>query len=429
MSSYGETVEEMSPRVSTQAKKELTKGPDTKNYVLPSITVRRSPVKDSMLLYSDHMHKLTLERKDNRYHLTPREDHAHFDPQNAHIPSSRRKALSLNELIDRRKKTLHDKRGKPKSARTLPKRRQKHLAPRNLRISFVSASDLHEIIDYSFTCKGSLWEDDKSLKCVPRGIPTDRTEYNDPSDNSGRPSDCGKCSLGEDTNQISAHLDAPLVGDPPPQSHKVNNVTDLAKAETILSSSVKRHTRSIARYRPRRAKRMQLQSPDLGVIPEGDGFGAGEILEEQFTFNQETHPSVASLNAIKQSKAKRNDVFVLPPLKIHHESDARARYTNFNVNQFPPNVKHVESIDKDPLATPPTDKKFVLIPPEKLRCAPVPKGRQTSDKRDVPVESTSSNIHSDDKQLPTNRNKSRAQKNMQKLVFLRDYPHRHYHRE
>ncbi|XP_046543091.1 uncharacterized protein LOC124253383 [Haliotis rubra] len=418
MSSYGETVEEMSPRVSTQVKKELTKGPDTKNYVLPSITVRRSPMKDSMLLYSDHMHKLTLEKKGSKYHLTPREDHAHFAPQNVHVSSSRRKALSLNDLIDRRKKTLHDKRGKPKSARTLPKRRLKHLAPRNLRISFVSASDLHEIIDYSLTCKGSLWEDDKSLKCVPRGIPADKIEYNDASDNSGRPSDCEKSSLGEDTNQISAHLDgsAPLVGDPPLQSHKVNNVTDLAKAETILSSSVKRHTRSFARYRPRRAKRMHLQSPDLGVIPEGDGFGAGEILDEHFTFNQETHPSMASLKAIKKSKAKRNDVFVLPPLNISHAPDARARHTNFNVTQFPPNVKHVESEDKDALVTPPIDKKYVLIPPEKLRCAPVLKGRQTSDKRDVPVESTSSSTHSDDK-LQTTKTSQGPIKTCKSLFF------------
>lgn len=425
MSSYGDIVEEMSPRIATQAKKELRKGPDHKHYDLPSITVRHSSVKDSMLLYSDHMHKLTLEKKGSKYHLAPRDDHANFDPQHS---SSRRKAVSLTDLIDRRKKSLHDRRGKPKSALTFPKRRLKHLPPRNLRISFVSASDLHEIIDYSLTCKGSLWENDKSLPRVPQGISTDRIYT---SDNSGRPSECEKSSLGEDTNQISAHLggSAPLVGPSLPQSPKVDNVTDSTKVETILSSSVKRHTRRIARYRPRRAKRMHLQSPDLGVIPEGEGFGAGEITEEHFNYKQEPQPSMTSLNAIKNSKAKRHDEVVLPPLKIHPALDARARYSNYSVNQLPSNVKHVESEDKDAGIAPPIDKKFVLIRPEKFRCAPVLKGRPTSDKRDVPAESiTSSNTDTDDKPSP-NKNRSRAQKNMQRLVFLRDYPHKHYHRE
>ncbi len=461
MASSGDVEEDMSPRllplmVGAPSNRHKDRDFDIK---LSRMSLGHTDSKQSLLAYTEHVHRINHARQADPSQLSVR---AHHVPKVTGSLTSRyrRKAMSLNELIDRRRNTMHERKHSAGSSRSLTKVRVAHLPPKHLRISFVSASDLHDILDYNFSSNGSrsdglrlsLWESDNSISWMngeDRGYSL-RSHMQGPQQ--PLPKLPHRTNLPPSSQRLSerdhsfskqypnSSTERTLVSENEMTDHDRQRGTGsfaLPPISQILASS---HSNSAhrphlslptdhfmnpaaLRHRPRRAKRMKLHRPELGVIHEGEGSADADVGMRN-TRNQTYHfPSRSSFDAIKGSRTK-SDIGVQPQWDLESliDPDMSRNFPSSSSKSDSGNRIHIPTCNSNRSQHSDSDSSSHnrhATTREVVSDTPVQHSSQEKD-----------SVGFNDRKLVmvSKSNKSRANKKMNKLIFLRDFPDKHYHR-
>ncbi|KAJ8304191.1 hypothetical protein KUTeg_017774 [Tegillarca granosa] len=224
---------------------------------------REKAMKDSMLAYTERMRSIENARMNN---LSP--DSQSLVIRAQHIPKipkyRQRRPASFDELTSKSKDREETRKNQPKSASrislpSLPERISTGTT-HHVKISFVSASDLYDIVDFSLRNKGTKADTMKFLEMEAEN------KKKQPEIYKAKYYDFSKASKNTEVkrNNFLPPIQTDKETKPEQISHPYNE-TDKSKDDVS-----KLPMESLKITRPNRAKRMKLQASDLDVIPEND---------------------------------------------------------------------------------------------------------------------------------------------------------------
>jgi hypothetical protein len=250
-------------------------------------THREKALRESMLAYTERIRSISNSRPkydsddsdiEDTIPLIVRAKHIPKFPYKRNIP---RRPASLDELIGKSNlvKQERDRQSKrPKSASrvsphvSLPSLPNKiNGRSHQVKISFVSASDLYDFVDYSLRNRGTKKETLQFLQ-MEKDILTKKAHANQkrpsaahprnsefPTKTTLPPIDPHKDIQRDDVDEVSVDVSSE------------NIPSDIiVKDETVRSENGKKSPVVPLKIRPNRAKRMKIRQPDLGAIPEND---------------------------------------------------------------------------------------------------------------------------------------------------------------
>ena len=411
---------------------------------LSRLDARERSVKDSMIAYSEKMRSITEARN------TFNSGHSKHDPlfvRAKHIPKHptrgprKRRPMSFDELLgrdrDQTKQTTSKQR--PHSDKQLPLKEitsarnqsdEMHLpvlserlrkASPSVQVSFVSASDLYDIVDFSLRNRGSrqdslnAFEMEKGSRIHGAdGIPPGSRLHGADGHHPGRRNDkmfdkfiaeamydqferCERKGVTmTSTDQYRHTSDYANISHPAASDSKEIRVPTAQNFEEKTSSVQITHNPKNKnpklpllyidplRYRPPRVKRMKLQKPDLGIIPE------------DYTVSQGT---------LNRGIPQTNKAPVSPP---PHRLSPRSLVTDSNLEFI-----HEDEANQDDNIQ------------DSLNDLPVTDGQKSTrrivmrDDGDVRIEVTQC-PPKHESTVSNSNTKLRAQKKFKKLIFLRD---------
>lgn len=409
---------------------------------LSRIASREKTLRESMLAYSERVRSITNARvvsessKPEGEHLVIRAKHI---PKHRELPKKRR-PLSLDELIGVNSKQNKTKK-KPKSASrlSLPSL-PNHLTKShpNVKVSFVSASDLYDIVDYSLKHK-------EKRRNNAQVLPHSMKNNKDIGGEHGKMADVAterdtqrqvERQMKRQTEQRVKHRTLPplemkdLVEE---ESHKdtiansdeikIKNSNEKDLNETIkpaneqllvdkvipkseqvpiqYSTNTQQARTDALKRRPNRAKRMQLHEPELVVIPEGD------VLNYQPKRRlRDKAEQIKKANATAVVRRSLGKVAAKPDLEIILESEA------------PPPIKN-DLLDSD-------NEDYVTNNDIHGTQA----GSNSPEVQENTILDSGNTTSSYCNSTPRNNphKKTRAQRRFKKLIFLRDVPEWYYQR-
>lgn len=388
---------------------------------LSRIETRDKSLKESMVAYTEKMRSIA----DARNHLNGGSSHS--DPlfvRAKHIPKypiskpRKRRPMSLDELIGRDRAKKNDKqyvsKQRPLSDKVMPtseikesrkKTEELHLpalsdrlkknSP-NVQVSFVSASDLYDIVDFSLRTRGSRQDSINMLNMERKTFPHGGLHSSKKTDQSldrfiaeavyDRFERCER----NDSSDLSKTINKPPFSKcedihvPTAEELEDENDKENESKSSLDTKEFKLPALRIdpLRYRPNRVKRMKLQNPGLGAIPEDN-------ILSHIAFTQDDPPKKLAPKPLSP-----------PPRTISPQNLA----TKFNLDAIQEDENGRERIK---------DESQEIVP-----VLPEPKGTRRilmRDDGDVRIEVT----QCPPKQEPSNA-KLRAQKKFKKLIFLRD---------
>ncbi|XP_062586779.1 uncharacterized protein LOC134248389 [Saccostrea cucullata] len=354
---------------------------------------RERGLKESMLAYTERMRKMTNTKNSVEGMLSndsPLYVRAKHIPKIPLTKNKDRRPASFDELIGKNAKSKSNKprRDKPKSASrlslpSLPERYNKN--SHQVKISFVSASDLYDIVDFSIRNKGNK-ED------TLRYIEMDNIHNHTPSP-TGRPlpgagNRKSSRNLSKSANNESPTPKIPkdfstLPTLPPIESSDKEQDSENSDTDSDSLDLNKANVEAFKR-RPNRAKRMQINKPDLADIPEND---------------------VAS----QKRSAKSERTLPSPPPK-----------------QSPRNVINLQSqLVAIPEHQTPSDELLIF---DKKKVGKLPRREQGQNVTPMVRLEPFKNVlkEPEDNTDQHLKMKLKAQKRFKKLIFLRDVPDRHH---
>ncbi|XP_062617515.1 uncharacterized protein LOC134279182 [Saccostrea cucullata] len=354
---------------------------------------RERGLKESMLAYTERMRKMTNTKNSVEGMLSsdsPLYVRAKHIPKIPLTKNKDRRPASFDELIGKNAKSKSNKprRDKPKSASrlslpSLPERYNKK--SHQVKISFVSASDLYDIVDFSIRNKGNK-ED------TLRYIEMDNIHNHTPSP-TGRPlpgagNRKSSRNLSKSANNESPTPKIPkdfstLPTLPPIESSDKEQDSENSDTDSDSLDLNKANVEAFKR-RPNRAKRMQINKPDLADIPEND---------------------VAS----QKRSAKSERTLPSPPPK-----------------QSPRNVLNLQSqLVAIPEHQTPNDELLIF---DKKKVGKLPRREQGQNVTPMVRLEPFKNVlkEPEDNTDQHLKMKLKAQKRFKKLIFLRDVPDRHH---
>lgn len=243
---------------------------------------RERGLKESMLAYTERMRKMTNTKHCMDGSLLAQESSPLY-VRAKHIPkfpvskNKTRRPASFDELIGKNGNSNSNKpkREKPKSASRLslpllPERYKKN--SHNVKISFVSASDLYDIVDFSIRNKGNKEETLRYL-----GMESSNNQASSPTDRPAAGGGNRKTSRnGSKLNSISPtpkiNTEFSALPTLPPIESAEKDYNDETDNSDTDSDSLDFNKASVEAFkrRPNRAKRMQINKPGLDDIPEND---------------------------------------------------------------------------------------------------------------------------------------------------------------
>lgn len=336
---------------------------------LSRFTNREKLMKDSMLAYTERMRSIENARMNNLSSDSPS-----LVIRAQHIPkipvskNRRRRPASLDELTGKFKDREETRKNPPKSASrislpSLPERISTG-ATHHVKISFVSASDLYDIVDFSLRNKGTKAETIKFLEMEAEN------KRKQPENYKAKYYDFSKQSKNSEVkrNNFLPPLQTEIkTKSEPEQTSHTNSESD--KSTDDVS---KLPMESLKITRPNRAKRMKLQASDLDVIPENDS-------------------SSVDLGARKNIRVRSP----LPKMSPRVLLGAKTYLASFNEPSSPPFTNEI-------------------------------KGGKLTKKKDIESDLRNINLGhgikgSNSKQFKA---KYKAQKHFKNLIFLRDVPER-----
>ena len=379
---------------------------------LSRIETREKSMKDSMIAYSEKMRTIS-EARNNLYSGSTNHDplfvRAKHIPKYPVRPPRKRRPMSFDELLgrdrDQSKQTAVKQR--PHSDKQIPLKEITHARKRSdelhlpalserlrkaspsVQVSLVSASDLYDIVDFSLRSKGTRQDsidvyemekgshfksaegfhshrrNDKAFerfiadavydqfeRCERRG-----SQYLSHLKASKNRSSLDNANIDRGSHEYT-RIDSKEIRVPTAPNIEENNGTDEIP-QIVNKKSLKLPLISLEplRYRPTRVKRMKLQVPDLGIIPEDNVISHG-------TFSREIPPSKqtsvspppprlsprtlatdSSLDSIKEDENSRdcNEQENQKELPVNHEPKSSRRIlmrddgdVRIEVTQCPP---------------------------------------------------------------------------------------------
>ncbi|XP_021366393.1 uncharacterized protein LOC110458805 [Mizuhopecten yessoensis] len=361
---------------------------------------REKVLRDSMLAYTERMRNIATSRQfvePDRFsspESLPLVVHAKHIPKFP-VMKNKRKPASLDELIGsqaEKARRLYNKPGSKLALPALPDRLNKRT--HHVKISFVSASDLYDFVDFSIRNKASKEEAIKMLKneafsrrsMRPHGAKhRDRPDsdkatkssdsptpsFDDESDNQGKLND-SYGNLFEPT--VVSYSSSSNDGD----RSDTKSSEDSSTSGDLSDNDVPALSFDALKIRPKRAKRMTLYQPQLNIIPE---------------------------NAIMFQKAKkRREISVTsPPPK---QSPRTILNTVPSLSAIP-EYEHSSNGDEEYW--------------NKKKKARALRRGDSQTHNGVRLEPISQVEH------PQLKTKMKAQKKIRKLIYLRDVPEKKYH--
>ncbi|XP_061174764.1 uncharacterized protein LOC133183890 [Saccostrea echinata] len=354
---------------------------------------RERGLKESMLAYTERMRKMTNTKNSVEGMLSndsPLYVRAKHIPKIPLTKNKTRRPASFDELIGKNAKSKSNKprRDKPKSASrlslpSLPERYNKN--SHQVKISFVSASDLYDIVDFSIRNKGNK-ED------TLRYIEMDNIHNHTPSP-TGRPLPGAGNRKASRNISKSANNESPTPKNPkdfstlptlpPIESSEKEQDSENSDTDSDSLDLNKANVEAFKR-RPNRAKRMQINKPDLADIPEND---------------------VAS----QKRSAKSERTLPSPPPK-----------------QSPRNVLNLQSqLVAIPEHQTPSDELLIF---DKKKVGKLPRRENGQNVTPMVRLEPFKNVlkEPEDNTDQHLKMKLKAQKRFKKLIFLRDVPDRHH---
>ena len=390
---------------------------------LSRLETRDKSLKDSMVAYTEKMRSIA----DARSHIN--DGNSQNDPlfvRAKHIPKypvskpRKRRPMSLDELIgrDRAKKGDRQSVSKPRplsekvaltreigESRRDPEElhlpalsdRLKKSSP-NVSVSFVSASDLYDIVDFSLKSRGSRQDSINMLNMERKSFPHggmhstkkpdpafdrfiaeavyDRFERAERKDNS----DFVK-SINRPPFSKSSDIRVPTAEELDDDNNTDSDFKSDTKPYRLPSLRL-----DPLKYRPNRVKRMKLQNPGLGAIPEDNIISHKVFTQDEPTKTNDQKP-------------------VSPPLKVASPSNLAPKSSLNAIKEDESNLQQIKDEPRE-------------IIQEIVPVVPEPKGTRRilmRDDGDVRIEVT---------QCPPKPEQStaklRAQKKFKKIIFLRD---------
>lgn len=374
---------------------------------------REKVLRDSMLAYTERMRNIANSRQFIEPERFSSPENVPLVVQAKHIPKfpvmrSKRKPASLDELIGsqaEKARRMYNKTGSKLTLPALPDRLSKRT--HHVKISFVSASDLYDFVDFSIRNKASKDEALKMLKNEAFGRrsirPHGAKARDRPDSDKATKSSDSPPPLDDDNQDLFddrySHLNEPTVIGHSSSSNgsgsnglsETNSVSDDDRSDVkynnesitasdLSDSDVPTLSFDALKIRPNRAKRMKLHQPQLNIIPE---------------------------NAImfqKAKKARQLSVTSPPP-----KQSPRSILNNPPILSAIPENEHSPNGSEDFWS-------------KKKKARALKRGDNQSH-HGVKLEPIS---HSEHPQLKT---KMKAQKKIRKLIYLRDVPEKAYHRD
>lgn len=272
---------------------------------LSRLETRDKSLKDSMVAYTEKMRSIA----DARSHIN--DGNSNNDPlfvRAKHIPKypiskpRKRRPMSLDELIGRDRAKKNDRQSvskqRPLSDKVVPTRetaesrkvpdelhlpalsdRLKKSSP-NVQVSFVSASDLYEIVDFSLKSRGSRQDSINMLNMERKAFPHSgmhSTKKPDPAFDSFIAEAVydrfERCERKDNSDLVRSFNRPPFSKSDDirvPTAEELEEDNDSESKSDLATKSFKLPTLRLdpLKYRPNRVKRMKLQNPGLGAIPE-----------------------------------------------------------------------------------------------------------------------------------------------------------------
>jgi hypothetical protein len=359
---------------------------------------RERGLRESMLAYTERMRKIASAKAGVDGILS--HESVPLYVRAKHIPKfpstkNRRRPASFDELVGKNANSKSNKprRDKPKSASrlslpSLPDRYNKN--PHHVKISFVSASDLYDIVDFSIRNKGNK-ED------TLRYLEMENIQNSSPS-----PSD--RPSAGAGNRKMSRNIRATTTNDSPsPKNQK--ELSGFVTLPPIDSSEQEKEQESensdsdndsldfnkanaeAFKKRPSRAKRMQINKPGLDDIPEND-----VASQKKLAKSERTLPSPPPKQSPRNIITMQSQLVAIP----EHESSSDELLT-LDKKRFRKLSRRENGQNVTPL----------------VRLEPFSHSERNSVKDQDDT----------DQHL---KMKLKAQKRFKKLIFLRDVPDRHH---
>ena len=241
---------------------------------------REKVLKESMLAYTERMRKISKGKNSTdgmlSHECVPLYVRAKHIPKFPNTKNRTRRPASFDELIGKNanSKSNTPRREKPKSASrlslpSLPDRYRSN--SQQVKISFVSASDLYDFVDFSIRNKSNKEETRRYLEMDNSGgqiSPTDRPVAGAGSRKTSRNS--GKRQSDPETPPNKKEFSA-LPTLPPIESSDKDQEQESDNSDSDSDSlDLNKATAEALRRRPNRAKRMQINKPGLDDIPEND---------------------------------------------------------------------------------------------------------------------------------------------------------------
>lgn len=358
---------------------------------------RERGLKESMLAYTERMRKITNTKHSMDGMLAQESSPLYVRAK--HIPkfpvtkNKTRRPASFDELIGKNANSNSNKprREKPKSASRLslpllPDRYKKN--SHNVKISFVSASDLYDIVDFSIRNKGNKEETLRYLGMESSNSqsspsPTDRPAAGGGNRKTSR--NGSKLASLSPTPQNNKGFGA-LPTLPPIESAEKDSNDEADNSDTD-SDSLDLNKASVEAFKrsPNRAKRMQINKPGLDDIPEND-----------VTSQKRSAKSDRTLPSPPPKQSPRNVINMQSHLMSIPEHDA--------------------SGDE-------------LMAPDRKRMGRLSRreiGGQNSIRLEPFSVSERSTVKEQEETDQHLKMKLKAQKRFKKLIFLRDVPERHH---
>lgn len=372
-------------------------------------THREKVLRESMLAYTERIRNISTLR--NKYDnedsdveetipLVVQAKHIPKFPTKRNIP---RRPASLDELIGKTNLVKQERERllkRPRSASRLPPRvslpalpDRLHGRSHHVKISFVSASDLYDFVDYSLRNRGTKKETLQFLQ-MEKDILTKTAHAS-----KKRPV-AAHHRTHESSNKSNKDVTINELPTLPSIDFKEKQKDGIAEMSTDVKSEItpldsivkdgpvdngKKSPVVPLKIRPNRAKRMKIRQPDLGAIPEND----------------------VSSHTSSQTPER---IIVSPP----------PRMSPRNVITLDSNLVSIPENDLSDTGFP-GRKKLSKLNHRKMemsRLSPFekPDSLLSNEKRLIDIDDL--DIHS------TNSNKLKAQKKFKKLIFLRDIPDR-----
>ncbi|KAK3609108.1 hypothetical protein CHS0354_007785 [Potamilus streckersoni] len=409
---------------------------------LSRIENRDRNLRESMLAYTERMRSITDSRRDGIQSdpLFVRAKHIPRYPQKGY---RRRRPMSLDELIGRDKdqrpqaaklerrplseRDVKTEEEKIKSTDTLSQpvaallpalpERLKNTGS-SVQVSFVSASDLYDIVDFSLKSKGTRQDSIQILRMEREAALAAEHSENTVSSSSKFVNTSPRTDDGDKKTMALSLQPIDITGkgiDGKTGDQKIDNEKEENKSSTNSGGETDEnedesddsgdeiyHIRNkesfgkinILRLRPKRAKRMKLQTPNLGAIPE-DEVLSGNKTSQDLKGKRMVSPPPPKQSARSISSRRPSILSIIPENEASFLSDSRPLRSQRNeYRTIPPLLDYMSG----------KSTRRILM----------------KDDGDVRIEVTQCPPKQDFLSL-----KMKAQKRFKKLIYLRDVPDRH----